>query len=154
MQNGMAGTVGGGAGALRNAFTEIGRHAAKRALVNLAFFSARKRHAEMLQLVNRFGRIAAQIFNRILVAQPVRAFDRVIHMPAPIIITHIAERGGNAALRRNRMRARREDFGNTRRLQPAFGAAQSGAQTRTTGPDNDDVKLMIDKRMRTHFYLL
>ena len=111
------------ASALRNAFAEIGRHAAKRALVNLAFISARKRHAKMLKLINSFRRIAAQIFNRILVAQPVRAFDRVIHMPAPVIIAHITERGGNAALRRNRMRACREDFRNTCRLQATFSAA-------------------------------
>jgi hypothetical protein len=75
-------------------------------------------------------------------------------MPPPIIIAHIAKRGRNTALRRNRMRAGWKDFGNTRRFQTALGAAQSRPQAGPTGADNDNVKLMIGKRMRTHFYLL
>src|SRR5208337_4550474 len=40
MQNRVAGAVGGGAGALRDALAELGRHAAERALIDLAFFGA------------------------------------------------------------------------------------------------------------------
>ena len=40
MQNRMSGAVGSGTSALRNAFTEISGHAAKRPLVNFAFFGA------------------------------------------------------------------------------------------------------------------
>ena len=154
VQNGVAGAVGRRAGALGNAFAEIRRHAAKGTLINFAFLRARKRHAEMLQFVNGFGRIAAQIFNGVLVAQPVRAFDGVIHVPAPVIITHIAKRGGYAPLRGNRVAARRKDFRNTCRFQPALGTSQCGAQSGTAGPDNDNIKLMIGKFICTHDTLL
>ena len=71
MQNRMAGAVGGSTGALGNALAEIGGHAAERTLINFAFFGARERHTPMFQLVNGSRCIAAQIFNRILIAQPV-----------------------------------------------------------------------------------
>src|ERR1700689_5738569 len=38
LQDGVAGAVGGGAGALRDALAIVGRHAAEWALVDLAFF--------------------------------------------------------------------------------------------------------------------
>ncbi len=68
----MAGAVGGSTGALhRRAFTELGRVAAKRALIDAAVLGARKRHAVMFQLINRLRGLARQIFHRIGIAQPV-----------------------------------------------------------------------------------
>ena len=91
VQNGVAGAVGCGAGALCDAFPVMRGHAAEGALVDFAFRCARERHAEMLQLVNRFRRITAEIFDRVLIAQPVRPLDGVVHVPAPVILAHIAE---------------------------------------------------------------
>src|SRR5699024_12574274 len=45
VQDGVAGAVGSGAGAVRAAFAVLGGHAAEGALVDLAFRSPRKRHA-------------------------------------------------------------------------------------------------------------
>ena len=53
VQDGVAGAVGGGAGALRDALAILGCHAAEWALVDLAFFSAGERHAPMVQFVDR-----------------------------------------------------------------------------------------------------
>ena len=109
MQHGVPRAVGSRTGALgRRPLAEILHHAAEGALVNPAVFGARKRHAEMLELINRRGRMAAEIFNGVLVAQPVRALHRVIHVPAPVISAHVAKRSRNAALGCHRMRARRE----------------------------------------------
>jgi hypothetical protein len=106
VQDRMAGAVGSGAGALGCwAFAIFRGHAAERALVNLALFGAREGHAPMFQLVNRFGRVLAEIFDGILVAQPVGPLDGVVHVPAPVILAHIAKSRRNAALRRHRMRA-------------------------------------------------
>ena len=93
VQDGVAGAVGGGAGALGDPLAEIGRHAAEWTLIDLAGFGARERHAPMVQFVNRGGSVAAQIFDRVLVAEPVRTLDGVVHVPAPIVGTHVAERG-------------------------------------------------------------
>ena len=71
VQDGVAGAVGGGAGALRDALAVFGRHAAERALIDLALFGARERHAPMVELVDRGRRVAAEIFDRVLVAEPV-----------------------------------------------------------------------------------
>jgi hypothetical protein len=43
---------------------------------------AAERHAEMLKLDDRGNRLAAHEFDRILVAKPVGAPDRVVHVPA------------------------------------------------------------------------
>ena len=92
VQHGVARAVSGSTCALHwRAFAHLGCVAAKRALIDIALFIAREGHAPMLKLVNRFGRFAAEIFDRILIAQPVRPFDRVIHVPAPVIRTHIAQ---------------------------------------------------------------
>ena len=72
VQHGVAGAVGGGAGALGRALAEIHGHAAEGALQDLAVIGARERHAPMLELVHGLGRVAAEIFDGVLVAEPVR----------------------------------------------------------------------------------
>ena len=63
VQDRVAGAVGGRAGALRGALAVIRRHAAERALVDLAFFRAREGHAPVLELIDRGRRVAAQVFD-------------------------------------------------------------------------------------------
>src|SRR5262249_40284605 len=100
VQHGVTSTVGCGAGALRSAFAVMRGHAAEGTLIDLAIFlAARERQTPMLEFINSGWRIAAEIFDGILVAEPVGALDRVVHMPAPIILTHVAECGGDTALR-------------------------------------------------------
>ena len=91
VQHGVAGAVGGGAGALRLALAVVHGHAAERALINLAVLGAGERHAPMLELVDCLGRVAHHVFDRILVAEPVRPPDGVIHVPAPVVRVHVAE---------------------------------------------------------------
>ena len=101
VQHGVTGAVGGGAGALRGALAVMRGHAAERPLVDFAVLTARERQAPMLQFVDRFRRVAAHVFDRVLVAEPVGALDGVVHVPAPVVLAHIAERRRNAALRGN-----------------------------------------------------
>ena len=110
MQDRVAGAVGGGAGAERNALAVIGCHAAEGALIDAAILGAREGHAVMLELDDRLRRHLAHIFDGVLVAEPVGALDRVVHVPAPIVIAHIAECGGHAALRGDGVTARREQL--------------------------------------------
>ena len=148
VQHGMAGAVGGGAGALRGAFAVMGGHAAERALIDLAvFLAARERQAPVLQLVDRFRRVAAQIFDGVLVAEPIGALDGVVHVPAPVVLAHIAERRGDAALRRDRVRARRKNLGDAGGAQAGFAAADHGAQPRAAGADHDHVVGVILDRI-------
>ena len=115
----------------------------KGALIDPAVFGARERHAEMLQFINGGGRMAAEIFNGILVAQPVRPLHRVIHVPAPVIGPHVGKRGRNAALGRHRMRARGKNLRDAGRLQSGLGGAKRGAQARPARPHDNHIKSVI-----------
>ena len=114
----MAGAVRGGAGALRRRpLAHVLRHSAERALVDLAVGPAAERHARMLELDDRRRSFADHIFDRVLVAEPVGALDGVVHVPGPVVRTHVAEAGGDPALRGDGMAARREDLGDAGGLQ-------------------------------------
>jgi len=104
VQDGMAGAVSGGAGALRRRpFAELGRHAAEGALVDATVLGAAEGHAIVVELVDGVVGVAAHVLDGILVAQPVGALDRVVHVPAPVVVSHVADGGGDAALRRHRV---------------------------------------------------
>ena len=144
----MAGPVGGRTGALgRRALAEVGGHAAEGALIDAAVLGAREGHAVMLELVDRLGRLAAEIFDGVLIAQPVRALDGVEHVPAPIIGTHIAERGGDAALGGDGVAAGREDLGDAGGLEAGLGAAQCGAQAGAARTHHDHVVGVVGQRV-------
>jgi len=148
VQHRMAGAVGRRAGALSGrAFTEVGRHASERALIDLAILGTRERYAVVLEFVNRGGRVAAEIFDRILITEPVGPFDRIVHVPAPVVRSHVAERRGNAALGSNRMRAGGKNFGDACGLEAGFGAAECGAKARAAGANDHNVISVIDDRI-------
>ena len=151
VEHGVAGAVGGGAGALRGgAFAHVLGHAAERALVDLALVGAAERQAGMLELVDRGGRLAAQIFDRVLVAEPVGALDGVVHVPRPVVGAHVAEAGGDPALRRDGVAAGREDLGDAGGLEALLGRAHRRAKARAPGPDDDDVIDMVDDLVGAH----
>src|SRR6478735_7166461 len=77
VKDGMTGAIGGRTGALRGALAIIRGHTAERALINLALVGARERNAPMLQLVDRIGSVPAEIFDGILVTQPIRSLDGI-----------------------------------------------------------------------------
>src|SRR5690606_31679080 len=140
--------VGGGAGALRGALAVMRGHAAERTLVDLAvFLAARERQTPVLELVNRRRRVLAHVFDRVLVAEPVRTLDGVVHMPAPVVLAHVAERGGDAALRRHGVRARRKHLGDASGAQTGFRAADHGAQAGAAGTDNNNIVFVILDRI-------
>ncbi len=147
VQHGVAGAVGRGAGALRDALAVKGGHAAERALVDLALFGARKRNSPMLEFVHRGRRVAAHVFDGVLIAEPVRSFDGVVHVPAPVVLAHVAERRGNAALGRDGVRAGRKHLADAGGAQPRLAAADHRAQPRAAGPDHDDVVAVIFDRI-------
>ena len=108
VQHRVAGAVGRGAGAVRRALAVMRGHAAEWPLVDAAVVGARERHAVVLELDDRGRRFLAHELDGVLVAEPVRALDGVVEMEAPVVLAHVAERGGDAALRGHGMAARRE----------------------------------------------
>ena len=143
VQDGVAGSVRRGAGSLGLAFAIVRGHAAKRPLVYFAFGGARKRHAVVFQFDDRVGRFLAHVFDGVLVAEPVRALDRVIHMPAPVVLAHVAEGGAHPPLSGDGVAAGREQFGDASGAQPFEGHAKSRPQAGTTGADHHHIVLVI-----------
>ena len=148
VQDRMPRTVGGGAGAARRLLAVVRHVAAERALVDLARLGAAERHAEMLQLVHRLHRLAAHVFDRVLVTQPVRPLHGVVHVPAPVVLTHVAERSRDAALCRHGVAARREHLADAGRLQTGRTHAEGCAQSGAARANHHDVIGMIDDVVR------
>ena len=145
VQHGVAGAVGRGAGSLRDALAEVRGHAAERPLINAAILGARERHAVMLQFDDRGRRLLAHELDGVLIAEPVRALDRVVHVPAPIIGAHVAERRRDAALRGDRVAARREHLGQAGGRETGLGQSEGGAQSGAAGADDDHIVGVVDR---------
>ena len=143
VQDRVAGAVGRGAGALRGALAVFGGHAAERTLVDPAVLGARERHALVLEFDDGRNRFAAHVLDRVLVAQPVGSLDRVVEVIAPVVRAHVAQRGGNAALRRDGVRSGREDLGDARRRQALLREAEGRTQPGAAGADHDHVVLVF-----------
>src|SRR3954453_6015067 len=143
MQHSVPGAVGGGARTLRGSLAVISGHAAERTLVDLAVVTAREGQSPVLELVNRLGGVAAEILDGILIAQPVRAFHGVVHVPAPVVLAHVAERRSNAALRRHGVRPCGKHLGDARGLKPGLAAADHGSQPRRARADHYTFGAMI-----------
>ena len=143
----MPGAVGRGAGALGQALAPLHGVAAERALINQPVLGARERHAHMFELDDRRHRVLAHVFDRILVAEPVRPLDRVVHVPAPVILAHIAEGRADASLSGDGMAAGREHLADAGGLQTGHGHAEGRAQPRAAAPDNDDVIVVLVDRI-------
>jgi len=148
VQDGVTGAVGRRTGALhRWAFAVILHVAAERPLVDAAILGARERHAVMLELIDGLRRFHGQVLHGVDIAEPVRALDRVIHVPLPAVGRHVGERGGDAALGRHGVRPGRKHFRNAGGLEALFGHAQGCAQPGAAGADHDHVIGVIDNRV-------
>ena len=144
VQHRMAGAVSGCTRALRwRPLAKLGRHATKRALVDLAVLSPAERHAVMLKLIDRRRRIPAKILDRILVAEPIGTFDGVVHMPFPAIRPHIPQGRSHAPLRRNGVRPGWKHLRHARGPQASFRRAQRRAQSSAASADNDNVVFVV-----------
>src|SRR5690606_34857989 len=82
MQDCVTGTVRRGASALHWwAVAELGHVTAKWTLINLAVLRTAERHAIVLKFVNRSRRFTREVFHRVVIAEPVRALDGIVHVP-------------------------------------------------------------------------
>jgi len=143
VQHGVAGTVGGGAGALHRLLAVVGGVAAKGALIDGAVRVAVERHAEMFQLIHHVGCFAAHEFDGILIAQPVAAFDGVVEVVVPVVLAHVAQRGGYATLCRHGVRAGGEHLGQRGHVEAGAREFKRRAHAGAAGADDDDVELAL-----------
>ena len=148
VQHRVPGAIGRRAGALHRAFAEIHRVPAERPLPDRAVRVAIERHAEMLELVDDTWRHLAHVLDGVLIAEPVRPLDRVVHVPEPAVLGHVAERGANAALGSHGMRARRENLRQYRDGKAGFRELQRGPHSGAAGADDNRIELAYRQRRR------
>jgi hypothetical protein len=143
VQDGVAGAVRRGAGARRLIAAEVLALPAEGPLVDPPVVDTREGHAGVLQLVHRRDGLAAHVLDGILVAEVVRPFDRVEHVPMPVVRQHVRQRRVDPALRRNRVRAGREDLGDHRHPQVGGGEPQRRVQAGAAGADDQCIELAM-----------
>ena len=101
MQKRMACSVSGSTSASRlPTFSIVLALPAKGSLINPALFGSRKRQAHVFQFEYRLGPHGTHVFDSILISNVIRALDRVVHVPTPIILRISTRNGaGDSALR-------------------------------------------------------
>src|SRR5690606_16430193 len=140
MQHGVTGTVGRCTGALHGLFAEVGGVTAERTLINGAVRVAVERHAEVLELVDGVRRFTAHEFDGVLVTEPVGTFHRIVHVPVPVVLAHVAQCGTHTTLSGHRVGTGREDFGEHGHRQPGFSQLEGTTQAGSAGTDDHHIE--------------
>ena len=144
MQNSVAGPIRSSAGSLRLTLPEMGCHPPKCSLVDFPLRCSRERDSIVFEFNYRRGSLFTHEADRFLVTKPVRPLHRVVHMPPPVILSHVGKGRTHAALRSYGMGAGRKDFGHAGCSLTRFCKAQASAQAGTSGPYHDHVMLVMD----------
>jgi hypothetical protein len=146
VQHGVAGAVGGAATALHRTLAEVLRMSAEGPLINRAVVVAVEGHAEVLQFQHHLRRLAAEEFDRVLVAQIIRTLDGVVHVPEPVVLAHVAQRRADPALRRDGVRAGRKHLRQHRYPVSGLRELQRGAHPGATRTDDHRIELSYRNR--------
>ena len=130
VQQRLAGDVGHVVGAR-------GGGAAEGARPELALTVAVEGHARVLEPEHLVGRLAAHDLDRVLVAEVVRALDRVVGVGLPRVVR--VQRRVDASRRRVGVRADRVDLAHDGHRRPGLGRSQGGALAGEACADDEDV---------------
>merc|ERR1719187_90810 len=74
------------------------RLATKSPLVDLALRCAGEWHTVVLQLYDSSRGLSGHVVDGVLISQPIRSFDSVVHVPLPVVRFHVAERSIDSTL--------------------------------------------------------
>ena len=98
----------------------------------------------MFKFDDRRDRLAAHVCDRVLITEPIGAPDRVEHVPAPIVLFHVAERSADPALCRNRVAASGKDLCDAGSVQAGRDHAERRPQPGAAGTEDDHVECVVD----------
>lgn len=79
----------------------------------------------------------------VLVAEPVGTLDGVVHVPAPVVLVHVAESGVDTTLGSDSVASCGEQLRDTGSVEASLGQTEGGAQTGATGTDNEGIVLVV-----------
>ena len=86
--------------ALHRGFAVVARVPTEPTLVDLAVGRAVEGQSHPLEVQHGVDRFATHDLDRVLVAEEVAAFDRVVRVPLPVVLFDVGQRRAHAALRR------------------------------------------------------
>lgn len=105
LEDHVAGAVARVAGATDRGLTVVAGVTAEAALVDLALGRTAERQAHLLEVEDGVDGLLREDLGGVLVDQVVAALDRVEGVPLPVVLLHVGQRGGHAALRGARVGA-------------------------------------------------
>lgn len=144
VQQGVTGTIGHRTASMGlAALAELQALAAERTLVYLAVLGAGEGHAVVLQFDDSLGRLPCHVVYSVLIAQPVRSLNRVVHMPLPVILLHVAQRRIDAALGGDCVRSGGKQLGDHRRSESLGHQAEGSPQSSSTSTHNNGIIRMV-----------
>ncbi len=141
LEDHVAGAVRGVAGPADRRLAVGAGVAAEAALVDGAVRGAVERQAHLLQVEDRVDGLLRQDLGGVLVDQVVTALDRVEGVPLPVVLFHVRQRGGHAALRGTRVGAGGVEL-RQHRGAAALRRLDGGAHAGATCADDDGVVLV------------
>lgn len=97
----------------------------------------------MLEFDNGGGSLTSHVVNSILITQPVRSLDGIVHVPSPVILVHVAKGSVDTTLSGDSVTSGREKLGNTGSVEASLSKTESGTKTGTTGTDNEGIVLVV-----------
>ena len=154
VKHGMTGAVGGtGAAMGLAALAVVEGLSTKGTLVDLAVLGTAERETELLQFQNGRGGLPAHVVDGILIAEPIRALDGVVHVPSPVVLGHVAQGGVHSALGGDRVGAGGKQFGYAGGFETGLRQPHGRAESGTAGADDDGVEFVIDNGV-VSLYLL
>lgn len=142
LEDHVAGAVGRVAGPADRGLAVVAAVTAEAALVDGAVRRAVERQAHLLQVEDRVDGLLRQDLGGVLVDQVVTALDRVEGVPLPVVLLHVGQRGGHAALRGARVGAggvELREHGGTAALRRFDRGAHAGAARA-----DDDCVVLVD----------
>ncbi len=111
--------------------------------LHLAFLGTGKGAAVVLELDNGGGSLTGHVVNGILVTEPVGALDGIVHVPSPVVLVHVAERGVDATLGGDGVGSGREELGDTGSVESSLGQAKGGTETGATGAYDEGIVFVV-----------
>ena len=104
----------------------------------------------MLQLKNCIGGFFTHVFDSILISEPISTLNGVIHVPPPIVFTHITKCGADATLRCHSVTSCGEYFCNTCGSKASLCKTKGCTQPCSTCTNYHNIIIMIYKLIFIH----
>mmetsp|Transcript_7895 Transcript_7895/g.13313 ORF Transcript_7895/g.13313 Transcript_7895/m.13313 type:complete len:352 (+) Transcript_7895:1043-2098(+) len=145
VQHGMTGTIRSSTTSVSlTTLSVIQRLTTEGSLVDLARLSSGEGHAVRLQLEHSTGSLSAHVVNGVLISEPVRTLDSVVHMPLPVVLCHVSESGIDASLRSHSVGPGGEQLRHTGGSKTSLGTAHGRAQSSSSSSDHHSVVLVVN----------